>query len=168
MSTERQTLAPTLAQQVARLTAHVDSQGETLRPEAIFRDDGYSGATLNRPGLDRLRDRLTEATLDRVVIASPDRLARNYVHHMVLLEEFAQAGCRVEFLDQPLGQDPPDHLLLQIRGAVAEYERTLMAERMRRGRQMQLRAGILLPWPIRCSPGSTLKKKKGRASDQCG
>ena len=148
VSTERQTLAQTIAQQVTRLTAYLDSQGETLRAEDIFRDDGYSGAILNRPGLARLWDRLKEAALDRVVIASPDRLARNYGHQMVLLEEFEQAGCCVEFLDQPLGPDPQDHLLLQIRGAVAEYERTLIAERMRRGRQMKLRAGILLPWTI--------------------
>jgi site-specific DNA recombinase len=67
---------------------------------------------------------------------------------MVLLEAFEQAGCRIEFLDQPLGQDPQAHLRLQIRGAVAEYERTLIAERMRRGLQMKLRAGILLPWTI--------------------
>jgi site-specific DNA recombinase len=146
VSTERQTLAQTIDQQVERLTAHVHAQGEPLRAEDIFRDDGYSGATLNRPGLDRLRDRVKEATLDRVVIASPDRLARNYVHQMVLLEEFEQAGCRIEFLDHPLGQDPQAHLLLQIRGAVAEYERTLIAERLRRGRQMKLRAGVLLPW----------------------
>jgi site-specific DNA recombinase len=148
VSTERQTLAQTIEQQMERLTAHVHAQGETLRAEDIFRDDGYSGATLNRPGLDRLRDRVKEAMLDRVVIASPDRLARNYVHQMVLLEEFEQAGCRVEFLDQPLGQDPQDHLLVQIRGAVAEYERTLIADRMRRGRQMKLQAGMLLPWTV--------------------
>jgi site-specific DNA recombinase len=148
VSTERQTLAHTIEQQVERLTAHVHAQGETLRPEDIFRNDGYSGATLNRPGLAHLRDRVKEATIDRVVIASPDRLARNYVHQMVLLEEFAQAGCQVEFLDQPLGQDPQAHLLLQIRGAVAEYERTLIAERMRRGRQRKLQAGVLLPWTI--------------------
>lgn len=148
VSTERQTLAQTIEQQIDRLTAHVQVQGETLHPETIFRDDGYSGATLNRPGLDRLRDRVKEGTIDRVLIASPDRLARNYVHQMVLLEEFAQAGCSVEFLDQPLGQDPQAHLLLQIRGAVAEYERTLIAERMRRGRQRKLQAGVLLPWTI--------------------
>ena len=84
VSTERQTLAQTIEQQVERLTAHVHAQGETLRAEDIFRDDGYSGATLNRPGLDRLRDRVKEAALDRVVFASPDRLARNSVHQMVL------------------------------------------------------------------------------------
>ena len=70
VSTERQTLAQTIDQQVARLTAHVDSQGETLRAEDIFRDDGYRGATLNRPGLDRLRDRLKEAIFNRVVSSS--------------------------------------------------------------------------------------------------
>src|SRR5215510_14427464 len=146
VSTERQTLAQTIEQQVERLTAQVHAQGETLRSEDIFRDDGYRGATLNRPGLDRLRDRIKEATIERVIITSPDRLARNYVQQMVLLEEFERAGCRIEFLDQPLGQDPQAHLLRQIRGAVAEYERTLIADRMRRGRQMKLRAGVLLPW----------------------
>jgi site-specific DNA recombinase len=148
VSTERQTLAQTIDQQVERLTAHVHAQGEALRAEDIFRDDGYRGATLNRPGLDCLRDRVKEATIDRVVMTSPDRLARNYVQQMVLLDEFEQSGCPVEFLDQPMGQDPQVHLLLQIRGAVAEYERTLIAERMRRGRQMKLRAGVLLPWTI--------------------
>src|SRR4051794_11223019 len=65
---------------------------------------------------------------------------------MVLLEEWAHAGCAAEFLDRPMSDDPHDHLLPQIRGAVAEYERTLIAERMRRGRLAKLRAGVLLPW----------------------
>jgi predicted site-specific integrase-resolvase len=72
VSTERQTLAQTIAQQVERLTAHVHAHGETLRSEEIFRDDGYRGATLNRPGLDRLRDRVKEATIEQVIITSPD------------------------------------------------------------------------------------------------
>lgn len=45
-----------------------------------------------------------------------------------------------------MSQDPHDQLLLQIRGAMAEYERTLIAECMRRGRLAKLRAGLLLPW----------------------
>src|SRR5215510_11507403 len=113
VSTERQTLSQTIEQQVERLTAHINAQGETLGPENILRDDGYSGAKLNRPGLDRLRDRVKEGPIDRVLMASPDRLARNYVHQMVLLEEFARVGCLVEFLDQPLSQDPQAYLLLQ-------------------------------------------------------
>jgi site-specific DNA recombinase len=65
---------------------------------------------------------------------------------MVLLEEMERWGGEVDFLDHPMGRDPHDQLLLQTRGAVAEYERTLIAERMRRGRQRKLRAGGVLPW----------------------
>jgi site-specific DNA recombinase len=62
---------------------------------------------------------------------------------MVLLEERERAGGRVEFLERPMSQAPHDQLVWQSRSAVAAYERTLSAERMRRGRQMQLRAGLL-------------------------
>jgi site-specific DNA recombinase len=141
VSTNRQTQAQTIEQQLERLRKHLELQGEALSADNIFRDDGYSGANLNRPGLDRLRDRVKGGVLDRVLLTSPDRLARNYVHQMVLIEEWERCGCRVEFLDRPMSQDPHDQLLLQIRGAVAEYERVLLAERMRRGRQMKLKAG---------------------------
>jgi site-specific DNA recombinase len=148
VSTDRQTQAQTIEQQLERLKAHLETEGETLSSENIFRDDGYSGASLNRPGLDQLRDRVRRSILHRVMITSPDRLARNYVHQMVLMEELERAGCSVEFLDRPMSQDPHDHLLLQIRGAVAEYERVLIAERMRRGRQLRLRSGTMLPWTL--------------------
>ena len=146
VSTTRQMQDQTIAQQLERLQAHIQAQGWTLLPTNIFRDDGYSGARLKRPGLDRLRDRAAAAALDLILLTAPDRLARNYVHQVLLLEELQQHGCRVEFLDRPMSQDPHDQLLLQIRGAVAEYERTLIAERMRRGRLAKLRAGTLLPW----------------------
>ena len=165
VSTDRQALAHTIDQQIERLRTHLKGEGQELRCEYIFRDDGYSGATLNRPGLDRLRDQLREGVIDRVLMLSPDRLARNYVHQMVLLEEFERSGCQVHFLDQPIRQDPHDHLLLQIRGAVAEYERALIAERMRRGRQVKLRAGLLLPWP---SPPYGYRVHPDRPRDPAG
>jgi site-specific DNA recombinase len=146
VSTQRQAQADGMAQQLDRLQAHALRQGWSVRAEHIFRDDGYSGASLKRPGLERLRDRAAMRELDRVLITAPDRLARNYVHQVLLLEEITATGCQVEFLDRPMSQDPHDQLLLQIRGAVAEYERSLIAERMRRGRLRKLQAGILLPW----------------------
>jgi site-specific DNA recombinase len=96
--------------------------------------------------LDRLRDAVASVGLDRILITAPDRLARNYVHQVLLIEELQKHGAEVVFLDRPMSRDPHDQLLLQIRGAVAEYERTLIAERMRRGRLRKLRAGTLLPW----------------------
>jgi site-specific DNA recombinase len=149
VSTGHQVEHQTIEQQLGRLAEHVQAHaaaGWALDPAHVFRDDGHSGAVLARPGLDRLRDAVKGREIDRVLVTAPDRLARNYVHQMVLLEEWARAGCAAEFLDRPMSDDPHDHLLLQIRGAVAEYERTLIAERMRRGRLAKLRAGVLLPW----------------------
>jgi site-specific DNA recombinase len=171
VSTPRQAHTQTLEQQLERLRARV----EACHPEClVFRDDGYSGATLRRPappcaalrrpappcaalGSTRCvtpsRDAVASAGVERVLMTAPDRLARKYVHQALLLEELERFGCVVEFLDRPLSQDPHDQLLLQIRGAVAAYERTfaayertLMAERMRRGRLANLRTGTLLPW----------------------
>src|SRR3954466_13351233 len=146
VSTQRQAQGRTIQEQPDRLRAHLREQGVELASEEVFRDDGYSGATLNRPGLDRLRDAVRAGEVGRRLVTDPDRLARNYVQLMVLLEELERAGREVAFLDRPMSRDPQDQLLLQIRGAVAEHERTLIAERMRRGRQAKLRAACLLPW----------------------
>src|SRR3954447_22964295 len=146
VSTQRQAQTQTIDQQLDRLRRAVADRHWQLSEDHIFRDDGYSGASLRRPGLDRLRDLAGLAQLDRILIADPDRLARNYVHQVLLLEELQRHGCRVEFTDRPLSDDPQDQLLLQIRGAVAEYGRTLIAERTRRGRLYKLQGGLMLPW----------------------
>ena len=146
VSTTRQAQAQGIEQQLDRLRAAAAERGWDLEDQHVYRDDGYSGARIGRPGLDRLRDHAALAELDVVLVTAPDRLARNYVHQVLLIDELAARGCQVEFLDRPMSADPHDQLLLQIRGAVAEYERTLIAERMRRGRQAKLRAGTLLPW----------------------
>ena len=146
VSTQRQAQAQTIEQQLERLRVHGQTQGWSWHEEDVFRDDGYSGSLLKRPGLDRLRERAAQAAFDRVLIMAPDRLARKYVHQVLLIEELERSGCLVEFLERPMSQDPHDQLLLQIRGAVAEYERSLISERMRRGRLQKLQAGALLPW----------------------
>jgi site-specific DNA recombinase len=146
VSTQRQADTQTIEQQIERLCAHVAVQGWLLESEHIYRDDGHSGAKLNRPGLDSLRDRAALAEFDTVLITEPDRLARNYVHQMVVIEELERRGVQVEFLDRPMADNAHDRLLLQIRGAVAEYERTQISERMRRGRLAKYRRGQLLPW----------------------
>ncbi len=148
VSTQRQAHHQTSEQQLERLCAWCAEHAWEVHTDLIFRDDGCSGATLQRPGLDALRDAVAAARCDLVGLTAPDRLARNYVHQMVLLEEFERAGCHVEFLDRPMSQDPHNQLLLQIRGAVAEYERTLITERLRRGRLHKLQAGLLLPWTV--------------------
>ena len=76
--------AQTIEQQLERLQAHCQRQNWVWNEEDIFRDDGYSGSHLKRPGLDRLRDQAAQAAFDRVLITAPDRLARKYVHQVLL------------------------------------------------------------------------------------
>ena len=124
VSTERQQQAQTIEQQVALLQAYVaERPGWVIEEPHIFRDDGHTGAKLQRPGLDALRDQAARAAFDAVLVSAPDRLARNYVHQMVILEELERHGISVVFIDRPSTDDPHDHLVTQIRGAVAEYER---------------------------------------------
>jgi site-specific DNA recombinase len=146
VSTSRQVKLQTIEQQLEVVRKHAQEKGWELPEENLFRDDGYSGTTLKRPALDALRDKARMREFEVVVVPSPDRLARNYVHQMILIEELEKSGCRVEFVERPMSSEPNDQLLLQIRGAVAEYERTLLSERMRRGRLAKYKAGLLLPW----------------------
>jgi len=148
VSTQRQSQSQTIDQQIERLAEHIKNRNWALDSENIFIDDGYSGSKLNRPGLDRLREKVRNHEIDLILITAPDRLARKYIHQVLLIEELEKFGAKVEFLDRPMSQDPHDQLLLQIRGAVAEYERTLITDRMRQGRLMKMKAGTLLPWTI--------------------
>jgi site-specific DNA recombinase len=112
VSTLNQVQTHTIDQQLQRLPVHIEAQGWQLLDDYIFRDEGRSGASLNRPGLDKLRDAVRWGEIERLLITDPDRLARNYVHQMILLAEFARFGCQVEFLDRPMSEDPHDQLLL--------------------------------------------------------
>ena len=146
VSTRGQAQAQTIQEQVNRLKAYIQREGWVLEAEHVYLDDGYSGAKLARPGLDALRDRVAYAEFDVVLMTNPDRLARNYLHQMIVIDELAQGHIQVEFLDRPMSDDPNDRLLLQIRGAVAEYERALITDRTRRGRLQKYRQHQLLPW----------------------
>src|SRR3954465_8257468 len=141
VSTERQERQQTIDSQLAALRAWAEAQGHSLVEQHVFRDEGYSGSRLDRPGLDGLRDAVRDAAIDVVAVLSPDRLARKYAYQVLLLEEFRRAGCEVAFLQRPISDDPNDQLLLQIQGAIAEYERAVLAERFRRGKLQKARDG---------------------------
>ena len=112
-----------------------------LGEEFCFLDDGYSGETLLRPALERLRDVAFAGVLDRIYIHSPDRLARKYAYQVLLVDEFRGCGVDVVFLNRAIGDTPEDNLLLQVQGMIAEYERAKIMERSRRGKRHAARRG---------------------------
>ena len=141
VSSEQQHEARTIESQVADLRTRIAATGVILPAELEFVDNGYSGATLIRPALERLRDVAAAGGIDQVYVHCPDRLARNYAHQVLLLEEFMRAGVEVIFLNREVGQTPEDQLLLQVQGMIAEYERAKILERSRRGKRHGAQVG---------------------------
>jgi site-specific DNA recombinase len=101
---------------------------------------------LARPALDRLRDCAQRGEFDAVVVLSPDRLARNYAHQWVLIEEFEKHPVQWIFLQNPCGDTPQGKLLTPRQGVRAEYERAQIHERTRRGRLEKAQRGEFRPW----------------------
>ena len=117
VSSKRQAKDQTIGSQLAALRAHAADSRLEVPEEWVFCDEGHSGATLVRPALEALRDLAAQGCLDVVLCYSPDRLARKFACQALLVEEFARAGVRVEFVKNgPRGDSPEDQLLVQFQG----------------------------------------------------
>ena len=141
VSSERQKEEQTIRSQTSALEEAAKEQDYLVPSQWIFEDEGYSGAVLVRPGLDRIRDLAAEGQIEAVLVHSPDRLSRKYAYQVLLVEEFARQGVEVVFIRSPKAQTPEEQLLLQFQGMIAEYERAQIAERSRRGKRHWAKAG---------------------------
>jgi site-specific DNA recombinase len=145
VSSERQAQQATIDSQVEALRARATADGHLVLPTDMYIDDGYSGSSLRRPELERLRDRVAEGGVEIVYVHSADRLARRYAHQVLLLEELASHRVNVVMLLGRNGTTAEDELLLQVQGVIAEYERAKILERSRRGKLHKARQGIVNP-----------------------
>lgn len=143
VSSERQKEEQTIGSQTEALKEYAQAGGYSVLPEWIFQDEGYSGAILQRPGLERLRDLAAEGQIEVVLVYSPDRLSRKYAYQVLLIEEFARQGVEVNFIKSPQASTPEEQLLVQFQGMIAEYERAQIAERSRRGKRYRARSGLV-------------------------
>ncbi|EAR21037.1 recombinase family protein [Nitrococcus mobilis] len=141
VSSDQQKGANTIASQTAALIEFAREQGFTVPDEWIIEDEGFSGASLLRPGLERLRDLAAEGQIQAVLIHSPDRLSRKYAYQVLLTEEFARHGVEAIFIKAPHSATPEDQLMLQFQGMIAEYERAQILERSRRGKRHRAKSG---------------------------
>jgi site-specific DNA recombinase len=142
-SSEQQAETHTIASQGAALRERVATDGLTVSEAMPFLDEGYRGATLVRPALERLRDVAAAGSVDRLSGHAPERLARTYASQVLLVDELRRAGVEVVCLNRALGQSPADALLLQVQGRSAEDERAKSIERHRRGQRHAARAGVV-------------------------
>src|SRR6195256_6133521 len=135
VSSDQQKEQNTIASQTAALIDFAREQGYSVPDDWVIEDEGFSGASLLRPGLERLRDLAAEGHIQAVLIHSPDRLSRKYAYQVLLTEEFARHGVETIFLKAPHSDTPEDQLMVQFQGMIAEYERAQILERSRRGKR---------------------------------
>jgi len=141
VSSEQQREENTIASQTASLIEFASSHDLEVPGEWVFEDEGYSGAILERPGLERVRDLAAEGQIQVVLAHAPDRLSRKYAYQILLIEEFARYGVETLFVKSPQGDSAEDQLLVQFQGMIAEYERAQILERSRRGKRHRAHSG---------------------------
>lgn len=163
VSTDEQREGQTIQSQLHELNRFADQKGWLVAD--TYKDDGWSGALLERPELDRLRDDASRALFEAVLINDVDRLARDVTHLGVIKRDLELRGVSIIFRKLPAEDTPTNNLLVNILGSFAEFERELIADRTRRGRRhkvetRQLFLGCLAPYgfrylPKRLSPSAT-------------
>ena len=141
VSSDQQKEDKTIASQTAALVTFASERGYSVPAEWIFEDECVSGATLVRPGLERVRDLVAEGQIQAVLVLSPDRLSRKYAYLVLLMEEWLRHGVETVFIKAPQSQTPEDQLLVQFQGMIAEYERAQILERSRRGKRHRAKQG---------------------------
>ena len=136
-----------LPTQIEACQALARQEGYTVPESHIFVDD-YTGMSLNRPQLTKLRDLVYQRLVQTVYVYDLDRLSRKLAHQLLLSDEFEQAGVALHVVTMPDGAKTPEaQLLAHVRGIIAEYERVKILERTARGRTGRARAGHLLAGP---------------------
>ncbi|MDQ3913254.1 MAG: recombinase family protein [Actinomycetota bacterium] len=131
-----------LAQQLEALREYAAGEGYEVLEEVS--DPGWSGAYLDRPGLDHVRD-LVQSGGVRVVLAQDrDRFAREPAYHYLLKREFGEHGCRLKALNDRGDDSPEGELTDGILDQLARYERAKTAERSRRGKLRRAREGKVI------------------------
>jgi hypothetical protein len=156
----------TVASQVVALEEAAGTMGVTVAEAHRYIDDGVSGSRLDRPGLDALRDAAADGLLDVVLVYAPDRLARNYVHQHVLIEELEKHGVAVQFVERPIGDRAEDRLLVQMQGVIAGWivADGWKAQASRSYKSMRsVRATDAPAHPLACTRGPAPLRRTGAA-----
>src|SRR2546428_2920068 len=152
VSTDKQEKEHTIGSQLEALRAYAAKNQMEIVGE--FADEGYSGARLDRPGLDRMRDSAQRGGFDVLLAYCADRLARKFVLQALILDELERFGVKVIFLVGGSPDDSLSKLMQQITGAVAEFERAKIVERNRRGKLYRARCGEIVSG---CAPDGYIK-----------
>src|SRR5918912_607671 len=128
-----------LAQQIEALREHTAREGYEVLEEVV--DPGQSGASLERPGMDRVRDLVAAGGVSMVLAQDRDRFAREPAYHYLLRKEFEEYGCKIRALNDRGDDSPEGELTDGILDQLAKYERAKIAQRTQRGKLQRAKQG---------------------------
>jgi site-specific DNA recombinase len=131
-----------LAQQLEALRAYCQREGYEVLEEVS--DPGQSGASLERPGMDHVRDLVAAGGVSVVLAQDRDRFAREPAYHYLLRREFEEYGCKIRALNDRGDESPEGELTDGILDQLAKFERAKTAERSRRGKLRKVREGKII------------------------
>ena len=141
VSTDEQTKGYSLQTQIESCKQYAVERGYVLLH--IFSED-YSGASLDRPELNNVRDFLANDDVDVVIVYDVDRLARKSIYQALIEEEFMRDGAVIEYVIGQYDDSDEGRLQKQIRGSIAEYEKAKILERSKRGKRGKAMSGFVL------------------------
>lgn len=139
VSTEEQVDNTSMRTQLEAIHKYASEHDMEVVKDCI--DAGVTGATLDRPELNELRELVRIGQVDAVIVYDPDRLSRNFAHLMVLASELDRAGVELAFVTESMEKSPEGRMLFGMKGLFAEYERTKIVERTMRGKMQKAREG---------------------------
>jgi site-specific DNA recombinase len=131
-----------LAQQLEALREYAAREGHEVLEEVV--DPGQSGASLERPGMDRVRDLVAAGGVSVVLAQDVDRISREPWHYEYLRSWFADHGTQLRTLEDGSDGSPMAEFVSYIRRGVAKLERADIAKRSRRGQLQKAREGKVL------------------------
>src|SRR4051812_32595861 len=143
VSTEEQARSGySLAQQLEALREYASREGYEVLEEVT--DPGQSGASLERPGMDRVRDLVATGSVSVVLAQDRDRFAREPAYHYLLREEFEKHGCKLKSLNDRGDDSPEGELADGMLDLLAKFQRAQIARNSRRGKLQKAREGKVI------------------------
>ena len=126
------TAGQTVENQERELLAHCDRQGWTVFK--VYRDEGFSGSLADRPALNELMADARQGRFDFLLTWKIDRVARSISHLLEVLSDMRSLGVGFMSLTEGINTETAQgRMLASFLGAIAEFEKELVVERVRSG-----------------------------------
>lgn len=151
-----------LAGQIAMGREYAAKHGYSIIAELPEDDRGASGAEIDLPKLNEIREMAARRQIDVLIVREIDRLSRNLAKQLIVEEELRRRGVSIEYVLGEYPNTPEGDLMKHIRASISEYERYKITERQTRGRQLSLRRGNIIVYSH--IPYGYLLKKEGSTS----